>query len=115
MLGGMLWVLHSGAAWRDLPERFGPWQSVYDRFNRYREQGVWGAVLRRLQAQAELGHSQWDLDGTVVRAARPAAGRKKIPCPPASRLTTRWGGPEAAGGPRPTSAATPWATRRGSS
>jgi transposase len=34
---GILWVVHSGAPWRDLPERYGPWQTVYDRFNRWRQ------------------------------------------------------------------------------
>lgn len=78
-LDAMLWVLHTGAPWRDLPERFGPWQSVFDRFNRYRKQGVWDRILDALLRQAELDHSQWNLDGTVIRAAKAAAGAKKNP------------------------------------
>lgn len=79
VLDGILWVLHTGAPWRDLPDRFGPWQSVYHRFNLYRRQGIWAGILERLQRHAELDHSQWNIDGTVVRAHRAAAGAKKKP------------------------------------
>jgi transposase len=77
LLDAMPWVLHAGAPWRDLPERFGPWQTAYHRFSLYRKVGVWQRVLETLQSQAGLDHSQWNLDGTVVRAARPAAGAAK--------------------------------------
>lgn len=74
MVDAALWVLHSGSPWRDLPDRFGPWQTAYHRFNKYRRDGVWAAVLEHLTRAADLDHAQWNVDGTVVRAARPAAG-----------------------------------------
>jgi len=47
MLNGVLWVLCSGAAWRDMPERFGPWSTVYQRFRDWRNQGTFNKMLKR--------------------------------------------------------------------
>lgn len=47
MLNGIFWLLCSGAAWRDLPERFGPWSTVYQRFRDWRDDGTFGHVLGR--------------------------------------------------------------------
>ena len=81
MVDGALWILDTGAPWRDLPEEFGPWQTVYDRFNRWSADGTWDEILRRLQADhVEAGlidEELWCVDGTVVRAARCAAGGGK--------------------------------------
>jgi transposase len=81
VLDGMFHVLHTGCAWRDLPDRYGPWQTAYDRFRRYRRDGTFDAILRRLRARLDrLGRIDWDywcFDGTSVRAARCAAGAKK--------------------------------------
>lgn len=48
MLDGVLWVLCSGAAWRDMPERFGPWSTVYQRFRTWRDLGTFDQMLRCL-------------------------------------------------------------------
>jgi len=81
MINGMLWVLRTGAPWRDLPERYGPWQSVYTRFRRWTQCGLWQKILEQVQAEAdEAGQVDWEvhyLDGTVVRAHVSAAGAKK--------------------------------------
>lgn len=81
VLNGMFHVLHTGCPWRDLPERYGPWQTVYDRFARYRDDGTFDLILRRLRTKLDkLGRIDWDywcFDGTIVRAARCAAGAKK--------------------------------------
>ena len=81
IVNGMFWILHSGAAWRDLPERYGPWQTVYDRFNRWQKDGTLDRVLEALQMQLdEEGYIEWDLwciDATHVRASRAAAGGGK--------------------------------------
>ncbi len=81
VLNGMFHVLHTGCPWRDLPERYGPWQTVFDRFNRYRKDGTFDLVLTRLRTRLDkLGRIDWDywcFDGTNVRAARCAAGAKK--------------------------------------
>ena len=81
VLNGILWVLSSGAAWRDLPERYGPWQTAYDRYDRWQNDGTWDRILEALQMEADerglLDWSQWNIDSTIVRANRHAAGGGK--------------------------------------
>jgi Putative transposase of IS4/5 family (DUF4096) len=48
VLAGMLWVARTGAAWRDLPEEFGPWETVHSRYRRWRQAGVWQRILDAL-------------------------------------------------------------------
>jgi transposase len=84
VIDAILWVLATGAAWRDLPERFGPWQTAYDRFNRWRKDGTWDRIaaelLRRADEGGAIDPTLWCIDGTTVRASRSAAGaRKKSP------------------------------------
>lgn len=78
VLNGIFWILGTGAPWRDLPERYGPWSSVYSRFWRWRRDGVFERVLEALQREMEDRDGvDWDLflyDGTHVRAQRAAAG-----------------------------------------
>jgi transposase len=79
VIDGILWVLHTGAPWRDLPrETYGPWQTVYERFNRWTKDGTWGRLLEALQARLDAdGKIDWGLfciDGSSVRASRAAAG-----------------------------------------
>jgi transposase len=80
VLNGILWILRSGARWRDLPERYGPWQTVANSFYRWRRAGVWSRVLAELQRQAdergELDRALHHVDSTVVRAHPHAAGAK---------------------------------------
>lgn len=96
MLNGMLWTLRTGAPWRDLPERFGPWQTVYDYFARWRREGVFDRILAALQIRLdERGLIDWDLwcvDGSSVRASRAAAGASKKVAGDTrmSRKTTHW-------------------------
>ena len=81
MLNGMLWILRTGAPWRDLPEHYGPWRSVASRFYWWRESGVWDRALSALQIQANAeGRLDWEahlVDATLVRAHPQAAGAKK--------------------------------------
>lgn len=78
---GILWRLRTGAPWRDLPERYGPWQTVYHRFNAMRRGGSIDRILERLQmrlnTQGLLDPELFCVDGTVVRASRAAAGASK--------------------------------------
>jgi len=101
MLNGIFWILRTGAPWRDLPERYGPWQTVYDRFNRYATDGMLDEILERLQVRLdEAGRIDWDLwyvDGSSVRASRAAAGAGQKGAPE-SRQTTLWGDREADSG-----------------
>jgi transposase len=54
-VSGILWVLRTGAPWRDLPERCGPVGTASRRFYRWREAGIWHQVLAGLQAEADAG------------------------------------------------------------
>jgi transposase len=81
ILNGILWILCSGAAWRDLPERFGSWKTVYHRFNQWQRDGLFAQILSVLHLKMnEQGLVDWDLwqiDSTTVKAAKAAAGAKK--------------------------------------
>ena len=81
ILNGIVWILRTGAPWRDLPERYGPWSTVYDRFRRWRDSGLWQRILDALLARARKS-DRFDFDfgafdGTIVRAHKSAAGAKK--------------------------------------
>ena len=81
IFNGILWLLRTGAPWRDLPERYGAWQTVASRFYRWRQAGLWDRLFAAVQQQADAaGQLDWALhfvDGTVVRAHQQAAGAKK--------------------------------------
>lgn len=87
-VNGIIWVLKSGAPWRDLPERYGKVGTVSSRFYRWVAAGVWSRVLTALQGEADAaGAVDWELhmlDGSIVRAHQHAAGAKKVK-PPAKR------------------------------
>jgi len=101
MLNGVLWILRTGAPWRDLPERFGPWETVFQYFNQWRSGGTYDRILEALQIRLDSeGRIDWDLfciDGTNVRASRSAAGASKKASAPigTNRGTTLWAAREA--------------------
>ena len=73
-LEAVLWIARTGAPWRDLPERFGESNSVFQRFNRWAKKGVWQQVFDALQ-DPDL---EWVmLDATIIRAHIHAAGARK--------------------------------------
>jgi len=80
VLDGILWIVRTGAPWRDLPPRFGPWQTVATRCYRWYAAGIWDALLARLQQVADaLGQLDWGIhyvDGTTIRAHQHAAGAR---------------------------------------
>lgn len=96
MLDGIFWVLATGAPWRDLPERFGPFQNVHRYFSAWRKAGVFARIIEALQVKLDnRGLIDWDLwcvDGTSVRATRAAAGagKKVSTATPTSPPTTHW-------------------------
>ncbi len=81
VLNAILWRIRSGAPWRDLPAEYGPWETIYSRFRRWRDAGIWEEVLRTLQAEAaddgELDATLAMLDGSSIRAHQVATGARK--------------------------------------
>ncbi|MFF5438860.1 IS5 family transposase [Streptomyces achromogenes] len=80
VINGMVYKIRTGISWRDLPERYGSWQTVYTRFRRYAIDGVFTRALQQIQARADAaGDIDWlvQIDSTIVRAHQQAAtGRK---------------------------------------
>lgn len=78
---GILWIVRTGAPWRDLPERYGAWESVSGTYYRWNRQGLWTEILQSLQQQKDAaGQVNWDIhfvDGSVIRAHQHAAGAKR--------------------------------------
>ena len=101
ILNGIFWLLRTGAPWRDLPERFGPWRTVYGYFRQWQADGTFDRILQALQIRLDRdGRIDWDLwciDGSNVRAARAAAGASKKASTdiPTSPKTTHWAAAEA--------------------
>src|SRR5215216_176522 len=71
-----------GAPWRDVPELYGPWQTCYDRFVRWRQDGAWEMLSTRLQSEADAsGELEWtvSVDSTVARPHQRSAGARWAP------------------------------------
>jgi transposase len=83
VINGILWILKPGAPWRDLPERYGKWQTVASRFYRWQQSGVWERIFAQLQQTKDRdGQINWEVhyvDGSIIRAHQHAAGAKKAP------------------------------------
>jgi transposase len=106
LINGIRWRTRTGAPWRDVPARYGPWQTVYGLFRRWQRDGTWQRILTQLQAQADAqGLITWDVsvDTTIARAHQHAAGARKkgmhrrsrqVGSPP-SPQTTPWDAPGA--------------------
>lgn len=75
VLNGIFYVLRTGSPWRDLPERYGPYTTVYNRYNRWAKKGVW---LRLFESLAALSpQSLQFIDSSIIRAHQHSAGAKK--------------------------------------
>src|SRR4051794_37407820 len=95
MLNGILWKLATGVPWRDLPERYGPWQTCYERFRRWQADGTWDRLVAHAQTKSDaVGELDWDIsiDATIVRAHQHAAGARKgaSVCQAAGVWARRW-------------------------
>ncbi|MEU2485563.1 IS5 family transposase [Streptomyces sp. NPDC012617] len=80
VLNGIVWKFRTGTAWRDVPERYGPWATLHTRFRRWAADGTFDRMLRAAQAKADAaGDIEWlvSVDSTVVRAHQHAAGARK--------------------------------------
>ena len=82
IIAGILWKLRTGAPWRDVPARYGPWSTCADRFARWRRDGTWDRLLQAVQGAADAsGGVGWEvsLDSSVIRAHQHAAGARHQP------------------------------------
>jgi transposase len=106
LINGIRWRTRTGAPWRDVPARYGAWQTVYGLFRRWQRDGTWARILTGLQADADArGLITWDVsvDATIARAHQHAAGASKKghpskPAPAGSRSnrpTIAWDAPAA--------------------
>lgn len=78
VVDGILWIKRTGSPWRDLPEEFGKWGTVWDLFDKWNADGTFDEILHRLRtACADIDDELWCVDGTIVRAARCASGGGK--------------------------------------
>jgi transposase len=80
VLNGILFRTRSGVPWRDLPERYGPWETMYKRFARWQSDGTWARIEAALRTQADAaGELDWDaqVDSSVVRVHQHAVGARK--------------------------------------
>ena len=99
----VLYVARTGIPWRDLPARFGHWNSARRRFDRWSRAGVWQRVFGALQ-DPDL---EWViLDSTVIRAHPSAAGAERKRTGPGASASRRWAAAGAGSGPRPTPVST---------
>jgi transposase len=79
IIDGVFHRVRTGTPWRDLPERFGPWQTVYNRHRRWSADGTWERILAALQAGCDEAEGRaWTVavDSTIVRAHQHAAGAR---------------------------------------
>jgi len=72
-VNAVMWRLKTGAPWRDIPERYGNWKNVHNRFSRWAARGLWEKFFKRLRIADDVGSL---IDGSVIRAHQDAAGGK---------------------------------------
>lgn len=72
IIKGILWILRTGAPWRDMPQRYGIWSTISSRFYRWSKAGIWDRLLKQIQEKADAANQlEWQVhyvDGTVIRA-----------------------------------------------
>ncbi len=94
VLNGIFWVLRTGAPWEDMPSRYGPRTTVYNRFNRWRKAGVCAYILKHLQADIE--DELYMIDSSVVRVHQHGTGPRKKGAQTMSATTNKQVDPAAA-------------------
>lgn len=74
-MNGIVWLARSGAPWRDLPERYGSWKTVYSRFRKWIDDGILDNIFRILSLEAEL--EELSIDASIIQAHQHSASTKK--------------------------------------
>ena len=74
MINAIIWILKTGAPWRDLPERFGSWNSVYSRYSRWTKRGIWEKIF--LELAKDQDNEEYMIDGSYVRVHQHGSGGK---------------------------------------
>lgn len=88
VVDGILWIMRTGSPWRDLPEEFGKWGTVWDLFDKWNADGTLDKILQRLRTSfTDIDNELWCVDGTTVRAARCATGGGKKGTPTNRTIT----------------------------
>jgi len=93
-LDGALWICRTGAPWRDLPDQFGKWNSVWRQFRRWCLSGVWDVILQALADSGGERDMLQMIDSTIIRAHRCAAGEKGGPRPRLSAVRAAGSAPK---------------------
>ena len=89
VLNAILWKLRTGAPWRDLPERYGPWKTAHERLRLWTKTGLWQKILDEAIVKDDaVGEVEWviSVDSSVVRAHQHSAGARKKGVPPANPM-----------------------------
>lgn len=101
VINGILWVIRTGAPWRDMPERYGPYQTCYDRFLRWQKNGIWQQILTAIQQQGDKATRlpgeavemiAWEntaVDSTSVKVHPDAAGARHAPAKKGAQVLAR--------------------------
>ena len=90
IMNAIFYVLRTGMPWRDLPERYGPYTTAYNRFNRWSRQGIWTEIYYALTGKTGI-YGSMSVDSTYIKAHRSAAGAKGGPSttPSAARVAAK--------------------------
>src|SRR5882757_11095678 len=107
IMNAIFYVLRTGMPWRDLPERYGPYTTAYNRFNRWSRRGIWKRIFDTLASRSR--DSLYLIDSTIVKAHRAASGAK------GGRKIRRSASAAAGGARKSTPSSTPKAARSTSS
>jgi transposase len=81
VLDAVFWLMRTGAPWRDLPEGFGNWNSIFRQFRRWADSGVWDVILEGLAGSGVSDAALQMIDATIIRAHHCAAGGKRMARP----------------------------------
>lgn len=102
VINGILWKIRTGARWRDLPERYGPWKTCHERLRRWTADGTWDRILDEVIVKDDaVGNIEWEfsIDSSAVRAHQHAAGARKKGGPDVSGSKHSPSTGKASGGP----------------